>query len=387
MSNKTCWIAPGGLETWKAQKLFEQLINDFASRVFQKNYLAYKDGNKVSSGPFLFDEISKSSNWDKIVFDAGQFPEINDAFFAQIQSEVFDQWAEYTDPTVISFTTLKYSAPNQGLGQIYNQDKLKDKLTPSYAFPFFAAADEIAGSQNVGNKRWKQLVKGEEAIEEKPKQQQDGSQTKGVQKEGLTKYVRGTDRGQVIDFPLSLSDTNETKKVVDATNIVDQLEAADLAAVLNIKLDRLGQEKDELLEFKELKDDLNNVIVIDKSSDAQNVSKTNSSFYEDNQNSGTTNTDPIAQALDNIFATKVEQKTNLGKLAEQIKKAAEIKTQTPQARGTVVLRNKSQTQQKNSYVLLDAGIPTFKQQVSTQGQGSVSLHNGTLISLNTSTVA
>ncbi|ALA30607.1 hypothetical protein BIX66_02485 [Mycoplasmoides pneumoniae] len=174
---------------------------------------------------------------------------------------------------------------------------------------------------------------------------------------------------------------------MDATNIVDQLEAADLAAVLNIKLDRLGQEKDELLEFKELKDDLNNVIVIDKSSDAQNVSKTNSSFYEDNQNSGTTNTDPIAQALDDIFATNVEQKTNLGKLAEQIKKTAEIKTQTPQARGTVVLRNKSQTQQKNSYVLLDAGIPTFKQQVSTQGQGSVSLHNGTLISLNTSTVA
>lgn len=82
--------------------MFEQLISDFASRVFQKNYLAYKDGNKVSSGPFLFDEISKSSNWDKIVFDAGQFPEINDAFFAQIQSEVFDQWAEYTDPTVIS---------------------------------------------------------------------------------------------------------------------------------------------------------------------------------------------------------------------------------------------------------------------------------------------
>ncbi|WP_232018002.1 DUF3713 domain-containing protein [Mycoplasmoides pneumoniae] len=141
----------GGSEaTWKARKLFEQLISDFASRVFQKNYLSYKENGKVSAGPFLYDTISKNSNWQNIVFDAGNFPETNDDFFAQIQSEVFDQWAEYTDPTIISSVTLKYSAPNQGLGQIYNKDKLKDKLTPSYAFPFFCWGKRYSGK----SKRW-----------------------------------------------------------------------------------------------------------------------------------------------------------------------------------------------------------------------------------------
>ncbi len=369
--------AGGSEATWKAQKLLEQLISDFASRVFQKNYLNYKKDGQVSTGPFTYDELHKEESWKNFEFSAPRFSETNDDFFAKIQSQVFDQWVEYTDPTLISQVNYKYSAPSQGLGQIYNREKLKDKLTPSYAFPFFAEEKDIAPNQNVGNKRWKQLVKGEGAITDN----NIGQSGTNSQKTGLLKYRNESNKGDFLDFPLNLSDTNETKQLVDASNIVDQLEAANLGAALNLKLQVFEQDNDELPQIKELKEDLNNTIVVDKSKDVEKASKTNALFYNDQEGKQQqSDSDPIAGALDDIFAQNTSEGTNLSKLAEQVKKAAATKMEAK----TAVLRTNNSKGQQNNYVVLDAAIPTFNSTTSKSKNNSAS--NEVLVALKSGSI-
>lgn len=258
--------------------------------------------------------------------------------------------------------------------------------------PFFAEEKDIPENQNVGNKRWKKLIKGEGSDDGKEKSSDDDDSSSSTK--GLFGWRGDTSSGNLFDFPNTLTDVGETKQIVDATTIVDQLEAADLGAALNLKLSFLKQDFDELPVIKKLPDNLNDTIVA-KSDNLEKTSKTNSTFYKDNgdssekQGSAESKNSPKTQ-LKEIFNGQNGDSGNLGKLAEQLQKAdstkMEARSQTWQLRNAVSLKTTNMAQSDEKYVLLDAAIPAFEtSSQSPQSSGTIS-GSGALVNLTSTSV-
>ncbi|WP_462217163.1 DUF3713 domain-containing protein [Mycoplasmoides genitalium] len=345
----------GGSEaSWKSQQLFNQLISDFTAKLFAKDFLVYKPNGQLSTGPYIYDELSQPEKWKDFGFQEPRFSETNDALFAKLQAQIFNLWVEYTDPTLISQATFKYAAPQQGLGQVYNTEKLKDKLTPSYAFPFFPKDGEIPQNQNVGNKRWEQLIEGKDGL--------------NTAKTGLEKYILDQNQGNLIDFPTTLSDNTQTKQIVDSLNIVDQLEAANLGASLNLKLDLLNQDKDQLPTIKELNKELNNTIVVE-STKIENHTKSNTLFCEHNTTDSSQNN--LKSLIKDAFISSNDS-SNLGKLAKQIHQTTT---------SDMMVSTKASSSTTSSYLVWDAAIPNNK---TNNGASTVSANCANATVQNTS---
>ncbi len=141
----------GGTEdSWKKKKMLEWAKSEFATRLFEKDYLAVvdiNDSNSVTMQPTI-DQIRKSVKNDgyKFAFTENAIQNGNknpyaDKEYAKFQQFIFDQWVQVENPYIINMVLWKYGTPKEGISNIYNKDasSISDKTaTGNYSFPYFA---------------------------------------------------------------------------------------------------------------------------------------------------------------------------------------------------------------------------------------------------------
>ncbi|WP_462216820.1 DUF3713 domain-containing protein [Mycoplasmoides genitalium] len=217
----------GNQESWKKLKLYDRLITDFQSLIFNNISANVSLVNSSDTSVATTKEnIEKTEN--KLKFINSNLNDVNGDFFTNLQAYLFSQWLIEENPFLLNQASFNYQSPIAGLGSIYDENAIgASNLNLSYNFPAFQDPSESGGQTNSAK-----------LFEEFDKQLQTANSSGSSQSSAATNT-----RNDLLDFENKYS---ASKVLISKNNILSVLKTVNLSAAVIDQYHYLLNNKTEL---------------------------------------------------------------------------------------------------------------------------------------------